>query len=86
MERVRERARKRYRDDLLVLYADRSLTEDQRTKGYHGAREREKAAREKLIPLEERFDREVWIPLMKSVGVLKNLTAESGRRRAAKRA
>src|ERR1700733_13419660 len=70
MARIYERADKGYREDMLALIADRTLTDVQRMKGFHKARARQNATLKKLDPLRERYDREVWIPLLKETGVL----------------
>jgi hypothetical protein len=81
MERIRERARKRYHDDLLALYTDRTLTVDQRSKGFDKASARNDAALKKLRPLEDRFETEVMIPMMVRSGVLRSAPPKSGKRR-----
>lgn len=82
MHRIRDRAHKRLREDLLALYLDRTSTEDERRSGFDKASRRHDAALAKLRPLEERFDREVWIPHLKKSGVLRSLPAKSEKRRA----
>jgi hypothetical protein len=82
MERIRERAGKRYREDLLALYSDRALTDEQRWKGLRRAQERKEVALKKLQPLEERFEVEVRIPMLLETGVLRSAPAKSSKRRA----
>jgi hypothetical protein len=79
MERSRERAGKRYREDLLALYADRALTDDQRWRGLRKAQERRDAVLKKL---DERFEVEVEIPMLLKAGVLRSGPAKPGKRRA----
>ena len=82
MARVRERAANGYKKDLLALYADRRLTDGQRTEGTRKAFLNEEQALKKLIPLEKRFQDEVYIPLMIETGVLKPSAANPAKRRA----
>ncbi|HXT01443.1 MAG TPA: hypothetical protein VN915_12255 [Elusimicrobiota bacterium] len=82
MARVRERAAAGYKKALLALYADRGLTDVQRTKGYCKALEIEAKMLKKLEPLEKRFQEEVYIPLMVETGVLKGAAAKSSKRRS----
>ena len=82
MHRVRDRAHNRLREDLLVLYLDKTLTDDDRRSGFDKAERRHDAGLAKLRPLEERFDREVWIPHMKISGMLRSMPVRSGKRRA----
>ncbi len=83
MDKVRQDARERKRKDLLALFNDRSLTDMQRGIGFNTASDRYEKAMKKMRPLEERFEREVTIPMMVSSGILKKsaVTALAGRRR-----
>jgi hypothetical protein len=82
LARVSERARIRYRKEMLELIADPTLTDAQRVKGFHKAKRHEDAAREKERAMRERYDREVRIPELIAAGVLRKLPAKSGKRRA----
>jgi hypothetical protein len=82
IERIRERARNRYRSDLLALHSDRTLTDEQRSNGFYKARDRREASLKKLQPLEDRFEVEVKIPLLLKTGVLRSVSPKSGKRRA----
>jgi hypothetical protein len=81
MARICERADRGYREDMLALIADKTLTDVQRMKGFHKARSRQDATLKKLDPLRERYDREVWIPLLKETGVLRKVPAKPGKSR-----
>ena len=83
MNKIRQNARERKRKDLLALYNDRLLTDLQRETGLNKASDRYEKAMKKMRPLEERFEREVRIPMMVSSGILKKsaVTAVAGRRR-----
>ena len=82
LARVSERARIRYRNDMLALIADPALTDAQRVKGFHKAKRHEEAGRKKERSMRERYDREVRIPELIRTGVLRELPAKSGKRRA----
>ena len=81
MNKIRQDANDGYHKDLLALDHDRSLTEEQLRDGLNKARERYSKTREKLLPLEERFEREVTIPNLVESGVLKKSAAVALRRR-----
>lgn len=74
MEMIRQRARDRYRNDMITLYRDRSLSDEQRSKGFWKASARWDAAQKKLRPLQARFDREVLIPMLRRTGVLRRIS------------
>lgn len=80
MRRIRERAWNRMRDDLLALYADRTLTDAQREDGFRKADLRKSTAMKKLIPLEERYEMEVTIPSMLRSGYLRRAPKPAKRR------
>lgn len=82
INKIRQDANDGYHNDLLALYNDHTLTEQQLRAGFDKAFARCEKTREKLVPLNERFEREVRIPSLVSSGVLKKsaLTAISGRR------
>lgn len=86
MERIRERVADRYRNDLTALYEDRSLTDARRDDGYRKARLRREAGLKKLVLLEERYEREVQIPHLKKLGVLRDAPARRTGRRVLNRA
>lgn len=82
LARVSERGRIRYRNEMLALIADTTLTDAQRVKGFHKAQRHEEAARKKERSMRERYDREVRISMLIRTGVLRELPAKSGKRRA----
>lgn len=81
MHKVRQDANDGHHKDLLALYNDRSLTEAQLRAGSNKAQARYSKAMEKLVPLEERFEREVRLPGLINSGLLKKSAAESLRRK-----
>ena len=80
--RVSDRARIRYRTEMLALIADPSLTDLQRMKGFHKAQRHEDAARKKERAMRERYDRDVRIPELIAAGVLRELPPTPAKRRA----
>ena len=80
MNRIRERAWNRMREDLLALYADRTLSDAQREKGFDEADLRKTTAMKKLAPLKQRFEDEVRIPVMLQTGVLRRAPKPAKRR------
>mgnify|MGYP001607548980 CR=1 FL=1 len=83
MNKVLQDAWERKRKDLLALYNDRSLTDMQRGIGLNNASDRYEKAMKKMRPLEDRFEREVRIPMMVNSGILKKsaVAAVAARRR-----
>ena len=82
MHGVLDRTDNRLREDLLALYSNRALTDDGRSSGFEKAERRHDAGLAKFRSLEERFNREVWIPHMKRSGMLRDMPAKPGKRRA----
>jgi hypothetical protein len=81
MARVRERAANGYKKALLALYADRRLTDVQRNEGVRKARQNEEQELKKLVPLEKRFQEEIYIPMLVQTGVLKSSPPKPAKRR-----
>jgi hypothetical protein len=81
MKKVNQDANDGYHEDLLALYSDRSLTEQQLRAGSAKAHARWENALKKLVPLEERFEREVRIPGIINSGLLKKSAAAALRKR-----
>ena len=69
--RVNERARIRYRKEMLALIANPKLTDRERMKGFHKAKRHEDAANKKEREMRDRHEREVLIPEMIAAGVLR---------------
>jgi hypothetical protein len=82
MERISERAFKRFRADLVALHEDQKLNDDQRERGVDAARRRRDVTLKKIRPLEERFEAEVRIPLLLSLGVLRKPQSNTSKRRS----
>ena len=83
INKIRQDANDGFHRDLLALYNDHDLTEEQLRARFDKANARCEKKREKLDPLYERFEREVRIPSLVSSGVLKKsaLMATPGRLR-----
>ena len=82
INKIRQDANDGYHRDLLALYNDHDLTEEQLLAGFDRANARCEKKREKLDPLYERFEREVRIPGLINSGILKKSAARVLRRRA----
>lgn len=81
MKMVNQEADDGYHADLTKLYNDPSLTEEQLRAGSDKAHARWKKTLEKLVPLRERFEREVRLPGLINSGLLKKSAAASLRRK-----
>lgn len=87
MEEIREKARARQRADLTALSKDLTLTEAEIRAGCDKARDRYEKSLKRLKPLEDRFEREVRIPMLIDSGVLnKRASVLLGRRSRARSA
>lgn len=82
MERVKERAASGYKKSLLALYANPGLTDAQRSDGVERAHQTKDRVLEELVPLEKRYQEEIYIPLMIDAGVLKSSAARPAKRRS----
>ncbi len=81
MEMVRQEAKDGYHKDLTRLYNDPFLTEEQLCVGSTKAHARWAKTLEKLVPLRERYEREVQLPGLVNSGMLKKSAAASLRRK-----
>lgn len=74
--RINENASIRYERDKRALYRDKTLNDDQRSRGFTKALDRLTASWEKTRPLEREYERKVTLPMLKRMQALKRARAK----------